>query len=235
MRPEILYEDPDMIAVVKPPGISTQPDKGRGEDLFTTVQNDLFDRGEAGQQDSGTGEPYLAVINRLDRPVGGIVLFAKNQEMAAKLSDLIQDRQVEKYYQAVVTGTLPDLSGTFSDWMTADRKKNLAKVVPAGTKGARKAELDYEVLDEIETDEGDFSLVLIHLRTGRHHQIRCQMAYHGCPVWGDQKYGHPGKKSHTTIGLYATRMEFIHPATGETILLHREPEGEAFDLMDQME
>ncbi len=226
MKPDIVYEDKYMIAVVKPYGTPSQSDHSNREDMISIVKNYMFDRGDTDD------EPYLAVINRLDRPVAGILLMAKTEEAAAKLTDLIQDRKIEKSYQAVVRGEVPDDEGSFTDWILADKKTNISKVVPEGTKGAKKAVLTYEVLDVLETDEGVFTYLLIHLETGRHHQIRCQMAAHGFPVMGDTKYGPVGKKKSAGIGLYSTRMVFTHPYTGEEVFLHREPEGEAFDLLD---
>ena len=230
MKPDIVYEDNYMIAVVKPYGVPSQSDHSNREDMVSIVKNYLFDRGDTDE------EPYLAVINRLDRPVAGILLLARTEEAAAKLSDLIQDRKIEKCYQAVVCGEIPEDEGTYTDWLLADKRENTARVVPEGTKGAKKAVLTYEVLDVIETDEGIFTYVLVHLETGRHHQIRCQFAAHGFPIYGDVKYGSGGKKGKKPaapeIGLYSTRITFTHPYTGEEVFLHREPEGRAFDLMD---
>lgn len=260
MKPEILYEDKYMIAALKPAGVSTQADRGTGVDLETRVQSYLAE--ENAGQESREEAPYLAAINRLDRPVGGIVLFAKDPGTAAALSDMIQDREIQKYYQAVVNGTFPEPEGELRDWILADRSRNISRVVSAGTKGAKEAALRYEVLDEVDTDEGTMSLVLIQLLTGRHHQIRAQLAAHGVPIWGDLRYnprfgggmqqrrgkapGRGGKKNgkgsgsragrkFREIGLYAVKLEFEHPVTGEHVLIHREPEGEAFDLIDQME
>ena len=235
MKPDIIYEDEYMIAVVKPYGMPSQADHSNREDLISMVKNHIYDRGDTDE------EPYLAVINRLDRPVAGIVLLAKKEEAAARLSDLLQEHKIEKCYQAVVCGEIPDDEGTLTDWMVFDKKDNISRVVPEGTKGAKKAVLSYEVLDVIDTDEGTFTYVLIHLETGRHHQIRCQMAHHGFPVWGDVKYGKAEKGGRSKAGrspqtgLYSTRMKFVHPYTNEEVFLHREPEGAAFSLLDAEE
>ncbi len=254
MKPDIVYEDNYMIAVVKPFGVPSQSDHSNREDMVSAVKNFMFDRGDTDE------EPYLAVINRLDRPVAGILLLAKTPEAAAKLTDMVQDRKIEKCYQAVVRGEIPEDEGTWTDWLVADKKENASRVVPEGTAGAKKAVLSYEVLDVIETDEGVYTYLLVHLETGRHHQIRCQMAAHGFPIWGDVKYGPtPGKKPQESsknagkqrgknrpgrgagksaapeIGLYSTLIRFSHPYTGEEVFLHREPEGRAFDLMDAEE
>ena len=238
MKLDILYEDEYLIACVKPYGVPSQPDKTYGLDMVTAVMEYL-------------DSPDVYVINRLDRPVGGIILFAKDQNTAAKLTDMVQDGQIQKYYQVVVSGLMDEAEGTYEDFLLHDKKSNVTRVVDKNTRGAKKAVLNYEVLDELDTDEGSISYLLVELVTGRHHQIRCQMASHGTPVWGDAKYGKeqtgkggkPNPKSSkkkgsgrvSEIGLYSSRMEFIHPITKEEIFLHKEPEGAAFDIMDQMD
>ncbi|MBO4862893.1 MAG: RluA family pseudouridine synthase [Eubacterium sp.] len=245
MKPNIVFEDEYIIACVKPYGVPSQPDKTYGADMVTLVKEYLYDKASADVKDSDEEieEPYVAVINRLDRPVGGIILFAKDENTAAKLSDMVQDGEIQKYYQVVVSGFLNEPEGEYIDYLLHDKKQNVAKVVSKDTKGAKKAVLRYEVLDELDTDEGPVSYVLVELVTGRHHQIRCQMASHGTPVWGDTKYNpafskngkNHSKNKGQEIGLYSTRMEFTHPVTGEEVFLHREPEGKAFDIIDQMD
>ena len=191
MKIDIVYEDEYLLAAVKPYGVPAQADRSNNEDMLTALKNELFDRGDTDE------EPYLAVINRLDRPVSGIMLFAKTAEAAAKLSDLSRDREIEKSYQAVVRGEVPEDEGTLTDWLLFDKKENVSRVVPEGTKGAKKAVLSYEVLDIIDTDEGTYTYLLVHLMTGRHHQIRCQLAHMGYPIWGDVKYGPAPKQGKT--------------------------------------
>ena len=229
MKVDILFEDEDIIVCVKPYGMPVQEDKSRDIDLLSYLKNHLFEEGEMEE------EPYLAMVHRLDRPVGGIMVFAKNQQAAANLSDQIQDGIMLKFYQAVLTGELPDEYGMMEDYLLRDGRTNTSKVVKAGTKGAKKARLGYELLDVMETDEGVLSYVLIELITGRHHQIRVQMAARGAGIYGDTKYNPmfaKTKKKYQQIALYATRLEFDHPSTGEHMVFKREPEGDVFDVIE---
>lgn len=232
MKLEILYEDDVMLACVKPYGVPAQSDKSNDEDMITRIKHYLFDKADSDE------EPYVAAIHRLDRPVGGVMIFAKTPEVAAKLSDQMQDGEIIKYYQAIVTGSLPDFEGDMVDYLTRDAKTNTARVVKKGDKGAKKAILHYEVLDEFETSDGIFSYVLIELETGRHHQIRCQLASRGCGIWGDTKYNplfQKTKKKYQQIGLHSSRIELTHPITGEELVFKNEPTGEAFDVIEMDE
>ncbi len=229
MKVEILYEDQDILVCIKPFGMPVQSDKSRDTDLLTYLKHHIYENEDLDE------EPYLAMVHRLDRPVGGVMVFAKNQKAAANLSDQVQDGSMVKFYQAVVTGELPDDYGILEDYLIRDGKTNTSKVVKKGTKGAKKAELEYEVLDVMETDEGVLSYILIELLTGRHHQIRVQLASRGVGIYGDTKYN-PGfsktKKKYQQIALYATRLEFEHPASGEHMVFKTEPEGDAFDVIE---
>lgn len=225
----VLYEDDTLIVCVKPQGVPSQADHTKDEDVVNYFKSLLYDR------DRLEEEPYLAIIHRLDRPVGGIMVLAKTRQAAADLSDQVQDGTMVKFYQAIVTGELPDECGTLTDYLLKDGKTNTTRIVPKGTKGAKRAELDYEVLDVFETDEGILSYILIQLLTGRHHQIRVQLANQGAGIWGDTKYNpkfQKVKRSYRQIGLYATRLEFEHPVTGEHMVFKSEPEGEAFDIIE---
>lgn len=232
MKLEILYEDEYMLACVKPCGVPSQGDKSNDEDMVTLIKNYLFDNSDMDE------EPYVAPIHRLDRPVGGVMIFAKTKEAAAKLSDMVQDGHIKKYYQAILTGELPDFEGELVDYIVRDPRNNTSKIAKKGDKGAKKASLYYEVLDVFETNEGVFSYVLIELETGRHHQIRVQMASRGCGIWGDTKYNPlftRTKRLYRQMGLYSSRIELVHPFTGEELVFKSEPEGEAFDVIEMDE
>ncbi len=229
MKVEILHEDADIIVCVKPYGMPAQGDKSRDTDLLSFLKNHIFEEEELEE------EPYLAMVHRLDRPVGGIMVFAKNQRAAARLSDQVQDGTMVKFYQAILTGELPDESGMLEDYLVKDGKTNTSKIVKKGTKGAKRARLEYEVLDVFETDQGVLSYVLIDLITGRHHQIRVQMAGRGAGIYGDTKYNPlfaKTKKKYQQIALFATRLEFEHPVTGEHMIFKCEPEGDAFEVIE---
>ena len=232
MKLKILFEDEYILACVKPFGVPSQGDWSNDEDMVTAVTNYLFDHSDSDE------EPYVAIIHRLDRPVGGVMLFAKTPSVAAKLSDMLQDGRIKKYYEAIISGELPDMEGTLTDYLVRNGRNNTTVVAKKGDKGAKKAVLNYEVIDVFETNLGVLSYVLIELETGRHHQIRVQLASRGCGIWGDTKYNPQfakTKRRYLEMGLYSTRMEFVHPVTGEDIVLKSLPQGEAFDLIEMDE
>ncbi len=232
MKLKILFEDEYILACVKPFGVPSQGDRSNDEDMVTAVTNYLFDHSDSDE------EPYVAIIHRLDRPVGGVMLFAKTPSVAAKLSDMLQDGRIKKYYEAIISGELPDMEGTLTDYLVRNGRNNTTVVAKKGDKGAKKAVLNYEVIDVFETNLGVLSYVLIELETGRHHQIRVQLASRGCGIWGDTKYNPQfakTKRRYLEMGLYSTRMEFVHPVTGEDIVLKSLPQGEAFDLIEMDE
>ena len=234
MKLDILYEDEYLLACVKPCGVPSQADKSNDEDMITTIKHYLYDKDPSEEPE----EPYVAAIHRLDRPVGGVMLFAKTPEAAAKLSDAQQDGEITKYYQAIITGELPDMDGEMVDYLVRDAKTNTTKIGKKGDTGAKRAELSYEVLDVFDTDVGVLSYVLIELVTGRHHQIRAQFAKRGCGIWGDTKYNPlfaKTKRRYQQIGLYSSRMELTHPITGEELVFKSEPQGEAFDVIEMDE
>ncbi|MBR1865564.1 MAG: RluA family pseudouridine synthase [Lachnospiraceae bacterium] len=229
MKVEILHEDQDIIVCIKPYGMPVQSDRSRDMDLLSYLRNRML------EQEDLEEEPYLAMVHRLDRPVGGIMVFAKNQKAAANLSDQVQDGSMVKFYQAVITGELPQECGLLEDYLWKDGRNNTSRVVKKGTKGAKKAQLQYEVLDVMETDEGILSYILIELITGRHHQIQVQLASRGVGIYGDTKYNPRfagTKKTYRQIALYATRLEFTHPGNGEPMVFKTEPEGSAFDVIE---
>ena len=177
----IIYEDNKILVVYKKAGQLTQSGKSFDRDLTSEVLAYRKKKGE---------EVYVAVINRLDRPVSGLVLFAKTKQEAGRLSKQLQAGAFNKHYYAVICGKMSDRSGRLVDYLKKDEKNNVSAVVSKDEEGGKRAELEYEVLRELGQVQGkEVSLVKIHLLTGRHHQIRVQFASRGCPLVGDEKYG----------------------------------------------
>ena len=191
----------------KPAGIATQTARLGERDLVSEVKNHLADN-------SHEKNPYVAVINRLDQPVEGLVLMAKDEKTATFLSRQLTESEIEKYYQARVYGHMPSESGTLEDWIKKDAKTNLSMISDKGDKQAKKAVLEYRV---IATDE-ETDTVDIRLLTGRHHQIRLQFSHAGCPLVGDRKYGSEESGAYSeaagikNIYLKAYKLVFTDPS-----------------------
>lgn len=225
----IVYKDNDILVCEKPAGMPVSSDKTGDMDLLHQLKNQLF------FEEDQKEEPELYVVHRLDRPVGGIMVFARRKETAAELSRQIREREFEKDYQAVLTGWLPQDEGTWRDFLKKDSAANCSFIVPEGTEGAKEAVLDYEVIDMMESSKMKFTYCLIHLRTGRHHQIRVQTSSRGFGIWGDTKYNplfQKTKRIYREIGLYAARIAFVHPVSGEKMEFKSEPSGQAFELLE---
>ena len=208
----ILYEDRDILVCVKPHGMATQSKSLRDADMERWVKNYLYRQGTSGK------EPYVAVIHRLDQPVKGILVFAKNEKAARGLNKELQTGQFGKYYMAQVDGVPAKMEGILEDYLVKDGKNNVTRVGTANTKDAKIAKLHYKVMEIDSTeDEGDRALLEIHLDTGRHHQIRVQLSHMGCPLAGDTKYNSKSKEMQTwqQIHLCAYKLNFKHPASGK--------------------
>lgn len=180
---------------------------------------------EAGELSQSNSEADLSaiygghIINRLDRPVGGIVLIAKTNQAAVKLSELLQNGGIEKKYFAVICGKCPR-SAEFTDYIMVNRRLNLSKLVNRGSDGAKEARLKVERLKE----KDNLTLAEITLYTGRHHQIRCQLSGHNMPLWGDTKYNPVFRHKRGVLpGLFSCKMTFVHPFTGERTELEAVP------------
>lgn len=209
----VLYEDNHLIVVVKPVNVPTQEDNSRDPDLLTIVKQDLKHR------HGKPGNVYLGLVHRLDRPVGGVMVFAKTSKAASRLSDAVRTRSIRKRYTAVVNGRPKQPQGTLTHYLLKDPRTNTVSVVPPNKSGAKDAVLDYEVLDY---QEG-LSLVRVELHTGRPHQIRVQFAAIGCPLVGDQRYGAHLTKPGQQIALWSTELSFEHPTTKETLRFSSKP------------
>lgn len=211
---EIIFEDKFIIICKKPAGIPTQTPKSGVADIVSLLKNYRISKGE---------EPYLGLVHRLDQPVEGVMVFAKDKKSAASLSAQMQNGIFEKYYYAMVHGIPSPASATLEDYLLRNGKTNVSVIVPKGTAGAKRAELFYETVQS----RDDKSLLRIRLKTGRHHQIRVQLAQLGHPIIGDKKYG-KNTPGYLPLGLCSYHIGFKHPATGEKIVYEIEPGGKAF-------
>ena len=166
------------------------------------------------------GEVYLGLIHRLDRPVGGVMVFAKTSKAAARLSEQVRNKIFKKKYLTIVDGKMEKEKDSLEDYLLKNEKNNLSKVVNEKTKNAKQAKLDYEVLTY--NDEINLSVLKINLHTGRHHQIRVQLSSRGHSIYGDQKYGTRGRGKQ--IALWAYSLTILHPISKEEMTFISIPE-----------
>ena len=198
---KIIYEDNDIIVVHKEAGFPVQSRSPLVQDLESMLLTDLM------KNSKDRRKPELHVINRLDQPVEGLVLFATNKKTAAGLTRQLTEGKIEKIYRAEVTGQIPKEEDILTDYLLKDGRTNMSKVVAQGTPGSKQAVLSYKKLSDSELE--------IRLMTGRHHQIRVQLSNAGIPIKGDRKYGRPDPDYHGRLMLTACRLAFIHPVTGK--------------------
>lgn len=212
MKINILFQDNSIIVVEKPPKLPCQGDKTQDEDLMSLLTEQLMAY--------GVKKPYLGLVHRLDRPVGGVLVLAKTQEANKALSKQISERGFTKEYLAVVCGVPDYPDGELRDYLKKLVTINMSKVVPEGTKNSKEAILSYSLLETKEThDYGNISLLKVDLKTGRHHQIRAQLSNAGFPIWGDNKYNKTfvKKKEWTQISLWAHKLAFRHPVSNASV------------------
>ena len=211
---KIIYEDNHIIVVEKKPNIPSQADKTEDEDMLTIIKKYLK------QKYNKPGNVYLGLVHRLDRPVGGVMVFAKTSKAAARLSEQVRNKTFKKAYLVIVNGKMEQQSGILEDYLWKDEKNNTSYVVRENKKNAKKASLDYEVLKYDE--EQNVSLLRVNLHTGRHHQIRVQLSSRGHSIYGDGKYH--GRDSNKQLCLWAYKLSFIHPTTKEEMTFTDLPE-----------
>lgn len=268
----VLYEDEDIIVCHKAAGIATQTSRVGQADMVSEAANYLSRtiKGNTGRQSDGMAHsgkdggakkagtvPYIGVVHRLDQPVEGILVMAKNQKAAANLSRQIAEEQTEKYYYAVVCGQDFLKEGDLEDYLLKDGRTNMSCIVPPERKGAKRALLHYEILAEqtIKVEAGEeeqaahdeasgicsIALARIRLYTGRHHQIRVQMSHAGMGLLGDYKYADAQtiqvskQMQIKEVALCAYRLSFMHPASGEGMTFLIRPEGKAFQKKEFLE
>ena len=215
----IIYEDNHLLVVEKSVNIPVQKDDSNDLDFLTMLKDFIKKR------DNKPFNVYLGLVHRLDRPVGGIMVFAKTSKCASRFSEQVRNRTFKKTYYAVVEGKL-DSSGTFKDRLLKDEKNNIVKVDDKG----KEAILNYEVIDY----KDNLSLVSINLETGRSHQIRVQFSSRNHPLYGDQKYN-KGSKAGEQIALFSKKITFNHPITKETLTFSLElPDRKPWNLFKKV-
>ncbi|MCI9233151.1 MAG: RluA family pseudouridine synthase [Bacilli bacterium] len=204
----IIYEDNHLLVVEKPINILVQADNTHDSDLLSMLKEDIKKRYQK------PGNVYLGLVHRLDRPVGGIMVFAKTSKAAARLSEQVKKHQMKKKYYAIVEGKFEKKEGCLIDYLKKDEKKNKVFIDNTG----KEAILNYRVLDSKEK----YSLIDIDLKTGRSHQIRVQFASRNHPLFGDQKYNRNSKVGEQ-IALYSYELSFHHPITKEKLVFLGKP------------
>ena len=210
-KPTVVYEDNHLLCVSKRPGEIVQGDKTGDEPMSEALKAWLKEKYNK------PGNVYLGVIHRLDRPVGGLVLFAKTSKALSRMNELFRTGDVSKRYWAVVTARPPKHSDTLEQYLVRNESQNKSYVACQGaaTPGAKLARLSYRLLASGE----HYHLLEIELHTGRHHQIRCQLAALGCPIKGDLKYGAPRSNPGGSISLLSRQISFTHPVSKEALTL----------------
>ena len=206
IEPKIVYEDNHVIVVIKPHNVSVQEDDSKDPDMLTIIKEYLKKR------DNKPGNVFLGLVHRLDRPTGGVMVFAKTSKAASRLSKELKDKHLKKHYFCVVNGK-PQLSkNRLTTYLKKDEKTNTVKIAPKLENGSKEAILEYEVVES----KNKYSLIDVNLITGRSHQIRVQMsAQLNCPIFGDFKYG--DKEHGGNLALWAYELTFTHPTTKENM------------------
>ena len=220
----ILHEDNSVLVVVKPQNIPSQADQSGDLDLLTLLKQYIKDKY------AKPGNVYLGLVHRLDRPTGGVMVFAKNSKAAERLSKQIVDGDMSKLYLTTVVGVPKETKGTLVNYLKKNALTNNVYVATFGDHNAKRAELGYEVL---ESSQDTMSLVKVQLGTGRSHQIRVQFSAIGCPVYGDVRYGGDTLAKGSNLALWAYRLEFNHPVSKERmVFVAYPPEAEPWKRFD---
>ena len=206
---DILFEDNHLIAVNKRAGDIVQVDETGDVSLDEKVKKYIAIKYNK------PNEVYLGVMHRLDRPVSGVILFARTSKALARMNDMFKNREVKKTYWAVVRNRPPAESGTLIHWLVKNTQKNVVTAHQKEVTGSQRAELSYKLIGEL----NGFYLLEIDPLTGRSHQIRVQLSSMGCPIVGDNKYGYPRGSRKGSICLHARRLQFNHPVKKEPVTI----------------
>lgn len=212
----ILFEDNHLLLVEKPINVPVQADNSGDSDFLTMLKNNIKQRYQK------PGNVYLGLLHRLDRPVGGAMVFAKTSKAASRMSDMLRRHVIERTYFTVVHGKPTAKTGILTHYLYKDRKNNKVFSVKANHPEAKKAILHYQVV----TTSRNFSLLKVQLQTGRPHQIRVQLATNGTPIFGDQKYGAHVNQHGQQIALWAVKLHFDHPVKKEPLIVYSKPPNE---------
>ena len=204
---QVVYEDNHIIIVSKRSGEIVQGDKTGDEPLSETVKRYIKEKY------GKPGEVFLGVVHRLDRPVSGRVVFARTSKALTRLNKMFAEGDVHKTYWAITKNTPKEPEGTLTHWIVRNEQQNKSYAYDKEKPHAKKAILHYRVIGHSD----NYSLIEVRLLTGRHHQIRCQLAAMGCPIKGDLKYGAPRSNPDGSISLLSRRIEFVHPVSKENI------------------
>jgi len=210
---EILYEDNHLIAVNKPPGALSQGDKTGDDPLGEEVKQYLKIKYHK------PGEVFLGVVHRLDRPVSGVIIFAKTSKSLARMNKIFQEKASQKTYWAIVKQRPPAKEGILIHYLKKNEKTNTSRAYIQEIPGSKKAELSYHILCQMDHYIG----LEILPATGRHHQIRAQLSSIGCPIKGDLKYGFPRSNEGGFIHLHARKLSFTHPVSNKAITIIADP------------
>ena len=205
----VIYEDNHIIIVSKESGEIVQGDKTGDTPLSETVKQYIK------EAYAKPGNVFLGVVHRLDRPVSGLVLFARTSKALPRLNKMFAEGDIHKTYWAIVANTPPQPEGTLVHWLVRNEKQNKSYAYDHEVPNSKRAELDYKVIRKSDR----YCLVEVVLKTGRHHQIRCQLAKMGCPIKGDLKYGAKRSNADGSICLHSRRMEFVHPISKKEIVV----------------
>ena len=206
---EIVYEDNHLIIVYKHSGEIVQGDKTGDVPLSEDVKCYLKEKYQK------PGNVFLGVVHRLDRPVAGLVVFAKTSKALTRLNKMFRDGEVHKTYWAITKNLPPQPESTLTDWLVRNEKQNKSYAYDHEVPNSKKAILKYRLIGQSD----HYCLLEVNLMTGRHHQIRCQLAHMGCPIKGDLKYGAQRSNPDGSICLLAHHVEFVHPVSKQLISL----------------
>ncbi|MEH0158124.1 RluA family pseudouridine synthase [Limibacter armeniacum] len=206
-RLDIIYEDNHLIMVNKPSGVLVQGDSTGDEPLVEMVKKYIKDKYKK------PGAVFLAPVHRIDRPVSGLVVFARTSKAAERMAKIFQDRKVKKTYWALVSNRPPEDEAKLINWLKKDPEKNRTHCYDSDRRGGKRAELDYKFLGKV----GSHYLLEINPLTGRSHQIRAQLAKIGCTIKGDAKYGEKVRNKDGSINLHSRGIEFEHPVKKELL------------------